>query len=116
MTDSTTITIRIPVEIKDKLETIAQETSRSRSYLASEALSGYVNQHFKIKQELGLAKADAAAGNVVTHSEAVAELRAVFDAGLAYIESWQVKGWSRKGLDDCKNEYAAMLHPTRVDG
>ncbi|MDP1730732.1 MAG: ribbon-helix-helix protein, CopG family, partial [Devosia sp.] len=40
VTDTTTITIRVPVEIKQKLDRLAEATKRSRSYLAADALEG----------------------------------------------------------------------------
>ncbi|NTG64728.1 CopG family ribbon-helix-helix protein [Rhizobium rhizogenes] len=115
MTDSATITIRVPVEVKDKLESISQETRRSRSYLASEALSEYVHRHFEIKAGLKAGEEDVAAGNITTHVEAMKEIRAVAEAGFSYMESLSFKGWSRKVLDDFKSEFAGMLHGRRVD-
>jgi predicted transcriptional regulator len=37
--NSTTMTIRIPIAVHDKLARLAQGTKRSRSYLAAEALA-----------------------------------------------------------------------------
>ena len=41
MSASTTMTIRIPSEVKDKLERIALDTKRSKSFLAGEAVTAY---------------------------------------------------------------------------
>ena len=115
MADSATITIRVPVEVKDMLESISQETRRSRSYLASEALSEYVRRHSEIKAGLKAGEEDVAVGNITTHVEAMIEIRAVAEAGLSYMEGLPFKGWSRKVLDDFKSEFAGMLNGRPVD-
>ena len=43
MTKSTMMTVRITPEVKDKLDALARDTKRSKSYLASEAIETYVN-------------------------------------------------------------------------
>lgn len=43
MGDSTTVTVRLPQEIKDKLERLARSTKRSRNFLAAEAISEYID-------------------------------------------------------------------------
>ena len=44
MPASTTMTIRLSSDLKDKLERLAQGTQRSRSFLASEAVKAYVSR------------------------------------------------------------------------
>jgi predicted transcriptional regulator len=39
---STTLTIRVDAEMKDKLEASAQQQQRSKSFIASEAIAGYL--------------------------------------------------------------------------
>jgi len=43
MAESTTVTIRVSPELKSKLEALARNTKRSKSYLAAEALATYVD-------------------------------------------------------------------------
>jgi predicted transcriptional regulator len=43
MSNSTTVTIRVSPELKNKLEALARNTKRSKSFLAAEALATYVD-------------------------------------------------------------------------
>lgn len=45
---STTVTIRVDPEVKDKLDRLARDTRRSRSYLAAEAVAAYVDRELEI--------------------------------------------------------------------
>jgi predicted transcriptional regulator len=83
MTASTTMTIRVSPETKTKLERIAADTRRSKSFLAAEAVSAYVERELEIIDGIKRGMADAAAGRVVPHDEAMAELYAVIDAAEA---------------------------------
>ncbi|GIX47304.1 MAG: hypothetical protein KatS3mg131_1515 [Candidatus Tectimicrobiota bacterium] len=58
---TTTITIRIPVQLKERLEQLAQTTARSKSWLAADALRTYVEeQEWQIREiEAGCRAADA---------------------------------------------------------
>ena len=42
-TMSTTITIRIDTEMKDRLDRLAEATQRSKSFLAAEAIRGFID-------------------------------------------------------------------------
>lgn len=83
MTASTTMTIRVSPETKRKLERIAGETRRSKSFLAAEAVSAYVERELEIIDGIRRGMADAEAGRVVSHEDAMAELHAVIDAAEA---------------------------------
>lgn len=83
MTVSTTMTIRVSPETKRKLERIAGETRRSKSFLAAEAVSAYVERELEIIDDIRRGMADAEAGRVVPHDEAMAEIHAVIDAAKA---------------------------------
>ena len=76
---STTMTIRVPVEVRDKLERIASGTRRSKSYLAAEAVTAYVERELAIIEGIQQGLADVAAGRTVPHRQAMAELRAIVD-------------------------------------
>ena len=80
MVSSTTITIRLPTDVKDKLARLAQDTRRSKSYLAAEAVAAYVDRETEIIQGIQRGLADIKAGRTVPHEEAMAELDAAIEA------------------------------------
>jgi len=43
MAKTTTMTVRLTPEVSDRLETLARDTNRTKSYIASEAIEAYVN-------------------------------------------------------------------------
>lgn len=75
MAETTTITVRIPVETKLKLDRLADAARRSRSFLAGEALTAYSERELEIMEAILRGVADAESGRVVPHDEAMAELR-----------------------------------------
>ncbi len=75
MAETTTITVRIPVEVKDKLDRIAEFTKRSRTYVAGDALAAYADSELETVEGILRGIADADAGRVVPHDEAMAYLR-----------------------------------------
>lgn len=80
MSSSTTMTIRVNSEVKAKLDRLARDTQRSRSYLAAAAVSGYVDRELKIVAGIQQGIADRVAGRTVSHDDAMAEIDAVIDA------------------------------------
>ncbi len=80
MASSTTMTVRVSNEVKEKLDRLAGSTQRSRSFLAAEALSAYVDREFEIIAGIEQGLADIKAGRVVDHDEAMAEIEAVIVA------------------------------------
>ncbi len=80
MTASTTMTIRISSEVKEKLTRLAHDTRRSKSYLAAEAVSAYVERELEIIEGIQRGLSDIEAGHVVTHDEAMAEIAGVIEA------------------------------------
>lgn len=78
MAETTTITVRIPVELKEKLDRLSDVTKRSRSYLAAEALAGYAESELAIVEGLTEGMADFEAGRYFTHEEVVAESEKLF--------------------------------------
>ncbi|MET0940518.1 MAG: CopG family ribbon-helix-helix protein [Mesorhizobium sp.] len=80
MTASATMTIRVSLETKEKLDRIAAETRRSKSFLAAEALADYADRELEIIAGIKRGMADAEAGRVVPHDQAMAEIYAVIDA------------------------------------
>ncbi len=83
MAASTTMTIRVSTDVKEKLDRIATDTRRSKSFLAGEAVAAYVERELEIIEGIKRGQADAAAGRVVPHDEAMAEIYAVIDAAEA---------------------------------
>ena len=69
---STTMTIRVTPDLKEKLGRLAQNTRRTRSYLAAEAVEAYVNRELKIIDGIQRGLADMEAGRVTPHEEVTA--------------------------------------------
>ena len=83
MTSTTTMTIRLDPEVKEKLGRLADGTRRSRSYLAAEAVAGYVERELEIIEGIQRGLSDLAADRVVPHEEAMAEVDAVVKSARA---------------------------------
>jgi predicted transcriptional regulator len=73
------MTIRVRPDVKEKLDRIAADTQRSKSFLAGEAVAAYVERELEIIDGIKRGLADAAAGRVIPHEQAVAEMRAVVE-------------------------------------
>lgn len=76
MDASTTMTIRLPEEVKEKLGRLAQDTRRSRSFLAAEAVAAYVDRELAIIEGIQRGLADVAAGRVTEHDAAMTQVDA----------------------------------------
>lgn len=66
MAETTTITVRIPVELRDRLDRLATAMERSRSYVAAEALEIYARYEAEILDGIEEAEADIEAGSFFT--------------------------------------------------
>lgn len=77
MSASTTMTIRVPPDLKEKLGRLALSTRRSSSYLAVEAVEAYVNRELEIIEGIQRGLADREAGRVTPHEEVMAEARQI---------------------------------------
>lgn len=77
MSATTTLTIEVPVAIGDQLEQLAQALSRSKNWLAQEALRYFLDLQEWQLQAIKKGIDDAEAGRLVDH-EGVA----------AWLESW----------------------------
>lgn len=80
MNTSTTVTIRMDEQIKAKLDRLASDTRRSRSFLAAEAVSSYVERELAIIDGVQRGLADADAGRIVPHDKAMDEVDAAIEA------------------------------------
>jgi predicted transcriptional regulator len=77
---STTMTVRLPVEVKERLQRLASATRRSRSFLAAEAVADYVDRESAIVEGIEAGLADLRAGRVVSHDEAMARIAGAISA------------------------------------
>ena len=66
---TTTMTIRLQPELKDRLDRLAQATQRSKSYLAAEALRDYIELNAWQIQEVNDAIREADAGEFASDQE-----------------------------------------------
>ncbi|MCW2319251.1 putative transcriptional regulator [Rhodoblastus acidophilus] len=80
MASSTTMTIRVRPDVKEKLNRIAADTQRSKSFLAGEAVAAYVDRELEILDGIKRGLADAEAARVVPHDQAMSEIYAVIEA------------------------------------
>ena len=80
MTTTTTLTIRVSAELKDKLARLAEGTRRSKSCLAAEAVSAYAESELQIIEGVRRGIRDVETGRVVPHDEAMAEIRGAIEA------------------------------------
>lgn len=79
---TTTMTIRLPEEVKDKLGRLAQATRRTPSFLAGEAIAAYVAREAAIVEGIEQGLDDLKAGRLVEHDEAMARItRSIDEAG-----------------------------------
>lgn len=79
MAGSTTMTIRVRPDVKEKLDRIAADTQRSKSFLAGEAVAAYVERELEIIDGIKRGMADAEAGRLIPHEQAVAEMREIIE-------------------------------------
>ncbi|WP_432347223.1 CopG family ribbon-helix-helix protein [Shinella yambaruensis] len=77
---STTMTIRVSADLKEKLDRLAADTRRSRSFLAAEAVSAYVARELAIVEGVNQGLEDVRHGRTVSHEEAMSELASLIDA------------------------------------
>ena len=66
---TTTFTIRVPEDVKRRLEKLAKATSRTRSWLAADAVTAYVAQQEWELGEIEEGIKDLEAGRVVPHED-----------------------------------------------
>lgn len=77
MTASSTMTIRVSTELKDKLERIAASTKRSKSWLAGEAIETYVARELEIVEGIEHALEEMKSQPGIPHADVMAELRQI---------------------------------------
>jgi RHH-type rel operon transcriptional repressor/antitoxin RelB len=72
---STTMTIRLEGEVKDRLDQLAASTQRSKSFLAAEAIREFVENNEWQIAETRAALAEADAGDFASDEDVVAVAR-----------------------------------------
>lgn len=80
MPSRTTMTIEIRQEVKDQLDALASSADRSSQHLAEEAVTAFVEEELALRQSIEKSLADGRAGNVVSHGDAIADMRAMIAA------------------------------------
>jgi len=80
MPATATLTIRLTPEAKEQLSRLATATHRTKSFLAAEAISRYIEREAGIIEGVERGLADMRAGRVVPHDEAMARLEATIAA------------------------------------
>lgn len=70
---STTMTIRVTPDLKEKLGRLAHDTRRTRSYLAAEAVEAYVNRELQIIEGIQRGLVDMETGKVTAHEDVTAK-------------------------------------------
>jgi RHH-type transcriptional regulator, rel operon repressor / antitoxin RelB len=69
MSETATFTVRVPVDLKKRLDELAKATDRSRSWLAADALKNYVEDQQWQLAEIDQGLRDAQAGRIVPHEK-----------------------------------------------
>jgi predicted transcriptional regulator len=64
---TTTLTVRLPAEVKDRLDRLAERTRRTKSFLAGEAIAGYVAHELAMIEGIHEGLEDVRVGQVTPH-------------------------------------------------
>lgn len=78
MTDAL-LTVRISSAAKAKLELLAKDTKRSKSFLAAEAISRFIEEEAQIIEGIRAGLEDAKAGRITSHEDAMKAIYATID-------------------------------------
>jgi predicted transcriptional regulator len=76
MSKTETMTIRVPSDVRTQLELLAKSTQRTKSYLAAQAISRFVESEAEIVDGIKRGLADIKASRVVPNDEAMRRIRA----------------------------------------
>ena len=79
MPQTSTMTVRIPAKVKERLEALAKATDRSKAYLASRAIEEYLEiQEWQVKAiEKAVHEADSMDAQFIDHEEVVTRVKRV---------------------------------------
>jgi predicted transcriptional regulator len=79
MAPSTTLTVRLSPEVKERLSRLAGHTRRTSSYLAGEAIADFVDRELAIVEGIERGLEDMKAERVTPHKDAMRRLRATVE-------------------------------------
>jgi predicted transcriptional regulator len=71
---STTLTVRLTPELKDRLGDLAARTRRTKSFLAGEAITAYVEREMEIVAGIERGLEDMKAGRIISHDTAMNDI------------------------------------------
>ena len=80
MAESTTLTVRLPTELKAQLAKLAGHTKRKQSFLGMEAIAAYVARGLAIVETIERGRADVKAGRYVSNVEAFRLVEEIIEA------------------------------------
>jgi predicted transcriptional regulator len=80
---SATLTLRLPPKLKARLGELAERTRRTKSFLAGEAIAGYVERELEIIVGIERGLEDMKAGRVVSHERAMTDIDATIERAKA---------------------------------
>ena len=69
MPETVPVTVRIPIEVSERLEAIAEATARSKSWLAAKAISAFVASEREFLAAVAEGREDARAGRLAEHDQ-----------------------------------------------
>ncbi|WOE74559.1 CopG family ribbon-helix-helix protein [Alterisphingorhabdus coralli] len=76
---STTMTIRVPDELHERLMRLTKATQRSRSWLAADAVARYVDRELAIIEGIEQGIEDTQSGRIIDHDAAMDDLQRIVD-------------------------------------
>lgn len=74
------MTVRLPHEVKDGLDLLAERTRRSRSFIAGQAIADYVAHELSIIEGIHEGLSDLRAGRLTPHDQVMEEVRAIIES------------------------------------
>ena len=77
MPDSSTLTVRLPHELKAQLATLAGRTERTPNFLAAKAIAAYVEREMAIVEGIERGRSDVRADRVTPHEDVAREAREI---------------------------------------
>ena len=81
MAKTDVLSVRLTPQMREKLEFIAESTQRSVSVLGSQAVQRFIEDEAEIVKKVQEAQAEAKAGRVISHDEAMRSMKAAIAEG-----------------------------------
>jgi predicted transcriptional regulator len=83
MSESATLTLRLPSETKEQLALLANRTRRTSSFAAAEAIATYVTRELAIVEATEQGRAEIRAGKFTSHEDVAREAQILIKAARA---------------------------------